>query len=221
MPWNRTPGIQESHRQPHGPWSSGLLPEFLAFRSDLTQCKPVSREIYTVSSEAGSRRRILDATLVCARARSDFSMAEVAAGAGLSRQAVYLHFPDRAALLATLRAELNLPDGPELVEQAPSARAALSSVLTRLAESYARLWPVLRASGSSDTPSRLSLCQALVARFRNEGALAPHLSPATAADILFSLTSPALWHELVQTRGWDAARYRSHIGFLTVSALTK
>ena len=148
-------------------------------------------------------------------------MAEVAAGAGLSRQAVYLHFPDRAALLATLRAGLELSDGPAIVEQAPSARAALTSVLTRLAETYAGIWPVLRASGDTETPGRLPLCQALVTRFRSEGALAPHLSPATAADLLYSLTSPALWHELVQTRGWDGARYRGHIGFLTVSALTK
>jgi len=148
-------------------------------------------------------------------------MAEVAAGAGVSRQAVYLHFPDRAALLATLRAELDLPDGPEIVEQAPSARAALTAVLTRLAESYARIWPVLRASGDAETQGRLLLCQALVTRFRNEGALAPHLSPATAADLLYSLTSPALWHELVQIRGWDATRYRTHLAFLAVSALTK
>ena len=174
-----------------------------------------------MSSEVGGRRRILDATFACARARPDFSMAEVAAGAGLSRQAVYLHFPDRAALLATLRADLALPDGPEIAEQAPSARAALASVLTRLAESYVRLWPVLRASGTTETPGRLPLCQTLVARFRDEGALAPHLSPATAADILFSLTSPALWHELVQTRGWDTARYRTPLAFLAVSALTK
>jgi len=148
-------------------------------------------------------------------------MAEVAAGAGLSRQAVYLHFSDRAALLAALRADLDLPDGAVVIEQAPSARAALTSVLTRFAESYARLWPVLLASGTTETPGRLPLCQTLVARFRAEGALAPHLSPATAADILFSLTSPALWHELVQTRGWDAARYRTHLAFLAVGALTK
>jgi AcrR family transcriptional regulator len=148
-------------------------------------------------------------------------MAEVAAGAGVSRQAVYLHFPDRAALLTTLRAGLDLPDGPEIVEQAPSSRAALTSVLTRLAETYARIWPVLRASGDTNTQGRMPLCQALVARFRVEGALAPHLSPATAADILFSLTSPALWHELVQTRGWDATRYRTHMAYLAVGALTK
>jgi AcrR family transcriptional regulator len=148
-------------------------------------------------------------------------MAEVAAGAGLSRQAVYLHFPDRAALLATLRTGLDLPDGIEIVEQAPSARAALTSVLTRLAETYERIWPVLRASGTAETSGRLPLCQALVARFRGEGALAPHLSPATAADILYSLTSPALWHELVQTRSWDAMRYRTHVAYLAVGALTK
>jgi len=174
-----------------------------------------------LSSEGGSRRRILDATFACVTARPDFSMAEVAAGAGLSRQAVYLHFPDRAALLATLREDLDLPDGLEVVEQAPSARAALTSVLTRLAETYARIWPVLRAAGTSQTQGRLPLCQALVARFRAEGALAPHLSPAAAADILYSLTSPALWHELTQGRGWDATRYRTHMAYLTVSALTK
>jgi AcrR family transcriptional regulator len=174
-----------------------------------------------MSSEGGSRRRILDATLACARARPDFSMAEVATAAGVSRQAVYLHFPDRAALLAMLRADLDRPDGPEIVEQAPSARAALNSVLTRLAETYAQIWPVLRASGTTETEGRLPLCQALVARFRAEGALAPHLSPATAADILYSLTSPSLWHELVQGRGWDAARYRTHLAYLAVGALTK
>jgi AcrR family transcriptional regulator len=148
-------------------------------------------------------------------------MAEVAAGAGVSRQAVYLHFPDRAALLAALQAELDLPGGPEMVEQAPSARAALTSVLTRLAESYARIWPVLRAAGNTGTQGRLALCQALVARFRAEGALAAHLSPATAADILYSLTSASLWHELTSARGWDAVRYRTHLAFLAVSALTK
>jgi AcrR family transcriptional regulator len=148
-------------------------------------------------------------------------MAEVAAGARVSRQGVYLHFPDRAALLATLRADLDLADGPELVEQAPSARAALTSVLTRLAETYARIWPVLRASGDTEAQGRLPLCQALVARFRAEGALAPHLSSTTAADILFSLTSPSLWHELTSARGWDATRYRTHLAFLAVSALTK
>jgi hypothetical protein len=84
-----------------------------------------------------------------------------------------------------------------------------------------RIWPVLRASGDTEMQGRLPLCQALVARFRTEGALASHLAAGTAADILYSLTSPALWHDLIQTRGWDGARYRSHMAYLAVSALTK
>ena len=176
--------------------------------------------LYTVSSETDTGERILNAALVCAKQRPDFSMAEVAAGAGISRQAVYLHYPDRAGLLAALAGRLAPPDAAT-VEQAPSARAALTAVLAGLAEIYPKLWPVLRAAGTTEMPQRLELCRALVARFRDEGALAPHLAAGTAADLLFSLTSPALWHELTQTRGWDGGRYRSHVGYLAVSALTK
>ena len=56
-------------------------------------------------------------------------------------------------------------------------------------------------------------------------ASAKSLSPATrnpaAADLLFTLTSLAVWAELVPGLGWDAARYRSHVVYLATSALTK
>lgn len=165
-----------------------------------------------------TKDRILDAFMTCAMGGPDFSMAEVAAKAGLSRQAVYLHFPDRAALVAALQARL----APARASaEAPSARAALTALLTRLAEDYPALWPVLQAGGTLASEPRLAQCRALVERFRAEGALAPHLSAATAADLLFSLTDPGLWHALVTERGWDSTRYRSHVGYLAVSALTK
>ena len=147
-------------------------------------------------------------------------MSEVAENANISRQAVYLHFPDRAGLLAALRQRFALPSVAAIGE-APSARASLSALLAGLAQTYPALWPVLQAAGATELPDRFEACQALVARFRDEGALAPHLAPGTAADLLFSLTSPALWHELVRVRAWDAARYRSHLAYLAVSALTK
>jgi AcrR family transcriptional regulator len=173
-----------------------------------------------------TKDRILDAAWACAMGvcqrggRPDFTMSEVAAKAGLSRQAVYLHFPDRAALVAALQARLAPPPAPAPAE-APSARAALSALLARLADDYPGLWWVLKAGGTLDPAPRLAQCRALVERFRVEGALAPHLSVATAADLLFSLTDPGLWHALVEGRGWDAARYRSHVGYLAVSAITK
>jgi AcrR family transcriptional regulator len=167
-----------------------------------------------------TRDRILDAAWACAPGRPDFTMAEVAAKAGLSRQAVYLHFPNRAALVMAMAARLAPAPSPAPAE-APSARAALSGLLARLATDYPDLWPVLQAGSVLDPAPRLAQCRALVERFQDEASLAPHLAPGTAADLLFSLTSPALWHELVVERGWDPARYRSHVGFLAVSALTK
>jgi AcrR family transcriptional regulator len=174
-----------------------------------------------VSSKPDTRNRILAAALACAAdARADCTMGEVAAKAGLSRQAVYLHFPNRAGLLAALSERLagTVPAPAD----APSARGVLTFLLAWLADDYPRTWPLVRRLGENPgDASRLIACRSLAERFRAEGALSPHLSPAAAADLLFTLTSPAVWAELVPGRGWDAARYRSHIAYLATSALTK
>jgi AcrR family transcriptional regulator len=164
-----------------------------------------------VSSEA----RILDAALACLRQHGGLTMAQVAEKAGLSRQAVYLHFPGREALLAALNARQ--PPAPDL-GAAPSARAALGLLIA--AQAHAD--PALAAL--EETPAaakaRLAACAQVAGRFRDEGALAPQLSPDTAADLLWSLTGPKVWQELVRGRGWTAERYRSHIAFLAGRALT-
>jgi AcrR family transcriptional regulator len=166
--------------------------------------------------------RILDAALSCAEEGPDFTMADVARAAGLSRQAIYLHFPDRKTLLIALllRAREDHPS-PKL-ENAPSARAALGTLVARFAEIYPKVWPVVRAQESETGDRNVAPdCRALAERFRSEGALAPHLSPAAAADLLSTLLSLAVWKELVMVRGWDAARYKSHIAFLAAGALTR
>ena len=52
-----------------------------------------------MSIRADTRDQILQAALALAQENSGLTMAEIAARAGLSRQAVYLHFHDRTALL--------------------------------------------------------------------------------------------------------------------------
>jgi AcrR family transcriptional regulator len=145
-------------------------------------------------------------------------MAGVAAQAGLSRQAVYLHFPNRGQLLAALAAHAAPPVEQQFaaITAAPSARVALAAMISELAASH----PVLARLGDPGD-GRLALCAAIVDRFRAEGALAPHLSPDTARDLLWSLTSPALWQDLVTGRGWPVERYRNHVGFLAVGALSR
>ena len=163
----------------------------------------------------------MDSAFFCAEKAPDFTMAEVALAAGLSRQAVYLHFPDRAGLLAVLLARTGAEHPSAGIEAAPSARAALALVAGRQAETYPRLWPVVRALGSDWADDALAAtCHALAERFRSEGALAPHLSPSAASDLLATLFSLSVWKELVKVRGWNSARYKSHIAFLAAGALT-
>ena len=149
-------------------------------------------------------------------------MADVAHEAGLSRQAVYLHFPDRAGLLSALLARTGTEQGPDGIEGAPSARAALAALVARLAETYPKAWPVVRAMSGEVADAGLNAnCRALAERFRAEGALAHHLSQSAATDLLATLLSLALWKELVIGRGWDSARYKSHIVFLAAGAVTR
>lgn len=175
-----------------------------------------------MSIKPDTRIRILLAALACAAdARADCTMGEVAAKAGLSRQAVYLHFPNRDALLAALSEHLAAA-APRTPVEAPSARASLSALVAHLSEEHPRAWPLARRLGENPGDgARRAACQTLAERFRSEGALSPHLSPTAATDLLFTLTSLAVWAELVPGLGWDAARYRSHVAYLATSAVTK
>jgi AcrR family transcriptional regulator len=165
--------------------------------------------------------------LSCATEKPDFTMAEVARAAGLSRQGVYLHFPDRKTLLIALALRAKEEHPAASIEDAPSARAALTTAVARCAEIYPKVWPVVRAlrdEGSdpnAGTGWRPVGPRALAERFRDEGALAAHLSPATAADLIATLLSLSVWKELALDCGWDSARYKSHIAFLAASALTR
>lgn len=165
-----------------------------------------------MSSEA----RILDAALACLREDSGLTMVQVAEKAGLSRQAIYLHFRCRDALLAALAARRAA--APDL-DAAPSARAALGLLVA--AQAHAD--PALAAL--EETPeaaqARLGACARVAARFQAEGALAPQLNPDTAADLLWSLTGPRLWQELVRGRGWSTERYQRHIAYLAAGAVTR
>jgi AcrR family transcriptional regulator len=175
-----------------------------------------------MSSIGATGDRILDAAFSCAEDGPDFTMADVARAAGLSRQAIYLHFPDRKTLLIALALRAKEEHPSPKVEDAPSARAALSALVARFAEVYPKIWPVVRAQESETRDLSIApKCHALAQRFRDEGALAAHLSPAAAADLLSTLLSLSVWKELVVGRGWDSARYKSHIAFLAAGALTR
>jgi len=189
--------------------------------------------------DPATRRRILDATLklVARRGGADVKLAEVARAARVSRQAIYLHFADRAALFTALVRHVDeqrgLPAAIQRIVQAPTGVDSIREVVALQARMNPGLWPIARAfeavrrldeaaerSWQGRLDNRLQGCRAMVSRLAQEGTLRPDLAPEVAADLLWTLISLRMWEDLVLQRGWSAAEYEQRIGDLAVAALT-
>ena len=186
-----------------------------------------------------SRTRILDSalTLIESRGGADVTMAEIAQAADVSRQAIYLHFADRAALLLAVVRHVDerrgLPEEVRKIVEAQSGTAALEEMVSVQARMNPRVWAVARAidavrrrdaeverSWQDRLANRLRGCREIVARLAREGNLRPGLGQREAADLLWSITSLRSWEDLVLERGWTAGQYRRHLTGLLLKALT-
>jgi AcrR family transcriptional regulator len=184
-----------------------------------------------------TRARILEATLsLVEKAKGPISMSAIAKAAGLSRQALYLTFADKADLFVAL---VRYVDGKRgLGPEIARIRTATGGVETLLAmvDLQARVNPGLkpiadamellrRQDPDADTgwqdrlDARRQGCQAAVARLVEEGRLKPGLDPDVAADLIWTLTSLRTWDELVAQRGWSADTYREQMSALVVAAV--
>jgi AcrR family transcriptional regulator len=187
-----------------------------------------------------SKILILEAALalIAKRGGADVTMAEIAKAAKVSRQAVYLHFADRADLLVNLirytDEKRGLDEEIRKIEQAPTGAAQLRAMAFLQARTNPGIWAQARAfeavrrtdkaadrSWRDRLQHRLEGCRAIVARLQKEGALRPGLDPATAADLLWNITSLRTWEDLVLDRKWSARQYEDRITELLLLALTK
>jgi AcrR family transcriptional regulator len=185
-----------------------------------------------------STERILDAALALLkrRKRINVSMADIARAAGLSRQALYLHFPGRTDLMLALaryaHEKLGVAAQLRQIDEAPTGLDALGVWISLQAKFNASVWSVARlldAARRTDPAAergwqdrqqhRLERCRQIVTRMETEGALKSGLSLQAAADLLWSVTSLRAWEELTQERGWSAGEYEARIGRLLHDAL--
>lgn len=184
--------------------------------------------------------KILEAALSLILKRGDaaVTMADIAKAARLSRQAVYLHFADRADLMVALIRHIDekrgLPKEIRKITEAPSGRDALREMASLQARMNPGVWAAARAvdavrrtdraaerSWQDRLKHRLDGCAAIVARLQREGDLREQLDPAAAADLLWVLTSLRVWEDLVLERGWSAKQYVEHITGVLFRALCK
>ena len=195
------------------------------------------RPIDTVSSAAG---RILDAALALITKRGDahVTMAQIARAARVSRQAVYLHFADRAELMVALArhldAELGLPAEIRRIIDAASGAEQVEAMVSLQARTNPSLWAVARAvdavrrtdpaadrAWQDRLDARLAGCRHIVARLESEANLQAGLDASSAADILWTITSLRTWEDLVLVRGWSPQKYQRHVTRFLLATLTR
>lgn len=192
------------------------------------------------SGDPETRQRLLEVTcqLVEERRGQNVRLEDVAKAAGVSRQAVYLHFGNRTTLLVETaryldeKLKINERLQPVLVEQ-----GAVSML-----EAYVDFW-------AAYIPDVYGLAKALlIARDTDEGAatawddrmkesyqgcllctnclvrdnlLAPEWTAETAAAHLWGTFSVQTWEILTQERGWTNEQFRDRMKVALKRALVK
>lgn len=167
------------------------------------------------------KTRILDAVwrLVSRRGRADLTMGEIAAAVGVSRQAIYLHFPSRAALLV---AAVRQFDEQNVNREARDRRRTLPPV--EAFEAGIRGWMaylprVLTVAGALEAAAivgdpgadawqdRMRYLREgeryYVERLAEHGLLADGWTVDDALDWMWARTHPSVWRHLVVEHGWD------------------
>ncbi len=163
-------------------------------------------------------------------------MSDIAKAAGVSRQAVYLHFPNRADLLvATTRYIDGVHDiDGRLVRSriAGSGRERLASWVEAWGNYIPLVYGVLKALMAMKDSDAEALaawndrmqavregCAAAVAALQADGALAEGFSAEEATDVLWAMLSVRTWEQLCQECGWDQARYVTAMQHMTEQIL--
>ncbi|MEM7545896.1 MAG: TetR/AcrR family transcriptional regulator [Pseudomonadota bacterium] len=191
------------------------------------------------SSEPDTRVRILKATwaLLEQAPGAPTRMSDIAKEAGISRQAVYLHFPNRAELLIATTKHLDEVYGiDKQIEEARAsggARAALDGFVEVWGSYIPRIYPVakaLLAIRATDEAAALAwqdrmdavraICSEIVALLHASGDLSADLDRDIAVDLLWTLVSIRTWEQLTVESGWSEEQYQAHIRRLLHSSIT-
>ncbi len=184
---------------------------------------------------SSTRVRILDtAREITEKQGAAPTMAALARAVGISRQALYLHFPDRAQLLLALVAHIDekeqLQAGIAAVTQAADATGAIRAAAhmqtwhnpkiaaaARALDATRHADPATAAAWADRTGDRMRGAIHIVDRLRAEGRLDPTWTPTEAAALLWELTSFHVWDDLVNDAQISPDRY---IEIITGAALS-
>ena len=180
-----------------------------------------------MSSGSGeTRERILAATwrLMEERRGKGVRLEDVARAAGISRQAVYLHFGSRTDLLVAtaryadrtrglrerLQPYLTAPSGVEALERFIDFWGGYLPEIHGLARALldARATDEAAAAAWDDRMADVRRgCQRIVDGLARDGQLAPGWEITPAVDLLWAFFSIPVWEDLTFACGWTTEQY--------------
>jgi len=192
------------------------------------------------SKSQTTHRRILAVgrRLIEQRGFHGVGLNEIARAAGVSRQAVYLHFRSKTGLLLEMVDYVFATEAPpDLLarwENAATGRQALDAAIAIHASYEPRVYQFGRAlhAARREQPAAAVAWNNRMARRRSnykkiaqwlarDGALRESWSVKEAADLLWALTSFHMFEYLVVEAGWSTRRYAKDMRIVVERALLK
>ncbi len=150
----------------------------------------------------------------------------IAKMAGVSRQAIYLHFPSKAELLTALHLHIFATDVVPALERYPitdtmTAMDALDATIAVDVEVASKVWRIHEALATARRQhpeveetlrpreeERYAGLLDIGRRLKREGALPPKIRVGTFADMLWGLINTGTYRSLVIERDWSLDQYR-------------
>jgi len=183
------------------------------------------------SGDPETRKKIMEITrqLIEQSQGKAVRLKDIAEAAGVSRQAIYLHFGSRVGLMvATVQYVDEAARFTERTQHVCNEEDSLAAVvlfidfwsdyvptiyglakqlliLRETDEGAAAAWKD-RMDGLRNGP-----CRFLVERLEQDGRLDPKWQTETAIDVLWTLISVQTWESLVIERGWSNEQYASKL----------
>ncbi len=155
-------------------------------------------------------------------------LSDIAKKAGVSRQAIYLHFGSRAEVLIAatkaLDAQLDMDSQLQASRTAPSGRVRLEAFVLAWCSYVPKIYRVakpLMDMAATDTEAasawsrRMSDmregCAAAIQALHGDGDLPAGLDPEIATDLMWSMLLVTTWEDLVLQRGWTQSTYENEM----------
>lgn len=163
-------------------------------------------------------------------------MSDIAKAAGVSRQAVYLHFENRAELLIATTRRIDAVKDVDARLTASRAAKTGEARLDAFIEAWGGYIPEIygvakalmamqatdKAAGAAWRDRMAAVrhgCAAAVDALARDGRLRPERSQEEATDLLWTLLSVRMWEHLTRDCGWPQAAYLAAMKDLARSAL--